>query len=269
MTELATDQNDELQPGADEAEVDAGQSQQQDDAAPADPFEEEARAHGWTPKEEWRGKPDDWRDPREFIRYGMRRSRESADELKQLRSSVGTIGKTAEALMRRQVEEARREAEAKFAGAVEAKDHEGARAASEELRRIDSEVRQPSVPQDAVQDFMSRNGGWFNQNRGATALAKQVTAELAVQGVDPAEQLRQAEEAVKAEFPQLFQRQQAPAKQPASVNAPETRAAAPRQRARGFNDLPKDAQAAGHDFVKRGMVKNLEDYAKVYLEENA
>jgi len=238
-----------------------------DAAAPPDPFEDAARAHGWTPKEEWRGKPEDWRDPREFINYGMKRSRESADELKQLRQSVGTIGKTAEALMRRQVEEARREAEMKFAGAVEAQDHEAARAASEELRRLEQPA-QPTVPQDAVSDFMSRNGAWFGSNRAATALARQMTAELAAQGVDPADQLRQAEEAVKAEFPQLFQQRQ-PGKPAPAVNAPATRAASPSQRAKGFNDLPKDAQKAGHDFVRRGMVKNLEDYARVYLEENA
>lgn len=237
-------------------------------ASAGDPFEDAARAHGWAPKSEWRGKPEDWRDPRDFINHGMKRSRESADELKQLRQSVGSIGKTAEALMRRQVEEARREAEMKFAGAVEAQDHEAARAASEELRRIEQSTAAPAVPQDAVSDFMSRNGAWFGSNRAATALARQMTAELAAQGVDPADQLRQAEEAVKAEFPQLFQQRQ-PAKPAPAVNAPATRAASPSQRAKGFNDLPKDAQKAGHDFVRRGMVKNLEDYARVYLEENA
>lgn len=238
------------------------------ETAQADPFEGAAREHGWTPKEEWRGKPEDWRDPREFINYGMKRSRESADELKQLRQSVGTIGKTAEALMKRQVEEARREAEMNFAGAVERQDHEGARAASEELRRLDQSNAAPAVPQDAVNDFMTRNGSWFGPNRAATALARQMTAELAAQGVDPADQLRQAEDAVKAEFPQLFQQRQA-AKPAPAVNAPATRAASPSQRPKGFNDLPKDAQKAGHDFVRRGMVKNLEDYARVYLEENA
>lgn len=234
-----------------------------------DPIEAFAREQGWAPKEEWRGNPDDWRDPRDFLKYGMQRGKEAGREMRELRSTVDRIGKTSEALMRRQLDEQRQALESQFADAVENKDHEGARAAREELTRLEATSAQPSHDGD-VQDFMSRNAGWFGQNRAATALARQITAEAAAKGVSPAEQLRMAEDAVKADFPQLFGQQtaRAPAKAPA-VNAPATRAAATAQRAKGFNDLPADAQRAGHDFVKRGMVKTLDDYAKVYLEENA
>lgn len=231
-----------------------------------DPFESVAREHGWTPKEEWRGNPDDWRDPQAFVAYGMKRSRESADELKSLRSEVKSIGRVAEVIQRRAVEDARRDVEQRFADAVEQKDHEGARAAREELSRIDRDAQAPV--QTDVEGFMARNGGWYGQNRAATALAQQVTAQLAQQGVSPAEQLRQAEETVRAEMPHLFGQSPAP-KPPASVSAPQSRAAQPGGRPKGFADLPANAQAAGRDFVKRGMVKTLEDYAKVYLEENA
>lgn len=260
-------QDEGLQPEA--VSDDAAQVETQPQTDNADPIEAFAREQGWAPKEEWRGNPDDWRDPRDFLKYGMQRGKEAGREMRELRSTVDRIGKTSEALMRRQLDEQRQALESQFADAVENKDHEGARAAREELTRLDTASVQPSHDGD-VQDFMTRNSAWFGQNRAATALARQITAEAAAQGVSPAEQLRMAEEAVKADFPQLFGQQQArtPAKAPA-VNAPATRAAAPAQRAKGFNDLPADAQRAGHDFVKRGMVKTLDDYAKVYLEENA
>jgi hypothetical protein len=230
-----------------------------------DPYEELARGSGWSPKEEWRGKPEDWREPRDFIEYGMRRSRESAEELRGLRQSVGSIAKTAEALQRRAVEETRRELEERFAGAVENKDHDAARAVRDEITRLDQPQQTGPVPE--VNDFVSRNAAWFNVNRAATALAQSITADLAAKGVTPAEQLRAAEEAVKADFPQLFGTQQTTAKPSPSVSAPTTRTAAP-SKPNGFASLPAEAQKAGHDFVKRGMVKTLEDYARVYREEN-
>jgi len=230
-----------------------------------DPYEDLARGSGWSPKEEWRGKPEDWREPRDFIEYGMRRSRESAEELRGLRQSVVSIAKTAEALQRRAVEDTRRELEERFAGAVENKDHEGARAVRDEIARLEQPQAAAGVPE--VGDFMTRNASWFGANRAATALAQSITAELAAKGVTPAEQLRAAEEAVKADFPQLFGTQQVPAKPSPSVSAPTTRTAAP-SKPNGFTSLPAEAQKAGHDFVKRGMVKTLEDYARVYREEN-
>lgn len=236
----------------------------------ADPIETFAREQGWAPKEEWRGNPDDWRDPTEFLKYGMQRGKDAGREMRELRSTVDRIGKTSQALLQRRIEEERREAEARFAGAVESQDHEGARAAREELARIEQQSREPvDDVQAPVQDFMTRNAAWYGQNRAATALARMVTAEAAAKNIPPAEQLRLAEEAVKSDFPQLFgQTQRTPAKAP-SVNAPTTRAAVTTQRAKGFNDLPAEAQRAGQDFLKRGMVKTLDDYAKAFYEENA
>ncbi|NYD88755.1 hypothetical protein [Sphingomonas melonis] len=269
MTEATT----ELQEGQ-TAPIEGAEGQpnadtnQATEATAPDPYEELARDAGWSPKEEWKGDPDKWRDPREFIKYGMKRSRESADELRGLKQSVSQIGKTAEVLQRRAVEEARREAEARFASAVENKDHEGARAAREELTRIDMPAQDPG-PLPEVGDFMTRNSSWFGSNRAATALAQSITAQLAAQNVSPADQLKAAEEAVKADFPHLFGNARQPAKAPASVNAPASRAAQTTARPKGFSDLPAEAQKAGQDFLKRGMVKTLDDYAKVYLEENA
>jgi hypothetical protein len=267
MTEATTEMQD-----AQTAPIEGGDSQVTTEPteatqAAADPYEELARDAGWSPKEEWKGDPEKWRDPREFIKYGMKRSRESADELRGLKQQVGQIGKAAEVLQRRAVEDARREAEARFASAVENKDHEAARAAREELGRIDTPQQSGPIPE--VGDFMTRNASWFGSNRAATALAQSITAQLAAQNVSPAEQLRAAEDAVKADFPHLFGGTRQQVKAPASVSAPGSRAAQTTSRPKAFSDLPAEAQKAGQDFLKRGMVKTLDDYAKVYLEENA
>jgi len=264
MTEAITEVQD-APITTDEGEGAAATAAPAEQQSAPDPYEELARGSGWSPKEEWRGNPDDWRAPRDFIEYGMRRSRESAEELRGLRQSVGAIAKTAEGLQRRAIEDTRRELEERFAGAVENKDHEGARAVRDEIARLEQPQQSGTVPE--VGDFMTRNASWFGANRAATALAQSITADLAAKGVSPAEQLRAAEEAVKSDFPQLFGTQQAPAKPSPSVSAPNTRTAAP-SKPNGFASLPAEAQKAGHDFVKRGMVKTLEDYARVYREEN-
>lgn len=234
----------------------------------SDPFEEIARSHGWAPKEEWRGKPEDWVAPRDFIDTGLKRRREGAEELRSLRGEVKQIGRTAQILQQRAVEEARREAETRFADAVEKQDHQGARAAREEISRLDAP--QPGSQVAGLNDFMARNGAWFGNNRAATALAQSITAEAAARGVSPDEQLRLAEDAVRQDFPQLFGQPVRPApKPPASVTAPETRTASPRAPQKTFATLPAEAQRAGQDFLKRGMVKTLEDYAKAYYAEEA
>ncbi len=234
------------------------------DPAPADPFEDFARERGWSPKEEWRGKPEDWREPKDFIAFGMERGRAANQEVRELKSTVDRIGRVSEQIMKRTIEEQRRELEAQFAGAVENKDHEGARAVREELSRLDQQPADAGPPA-GVQDFMSRNT-WFGQNRAATLVAQGITAQLASQGVSPDEQLRQAEAAVRADFPHLFGAAPA-AKAAPSVSAPTTRAASPSAPKKSFATLPAEAQRAGQDFLKKGMVKTLDDYAKVYYEE--
>jgi hypothetical protein len=261
MTELV--ENVEQEQGA--VEQAEALEQQVEQRAP-DPFEDFARERGWSPKEEWRGKPEDWREPKDFIAYGMERGRDATREVRELKSTVDRIGRVSETVMRREIENARREAEERFAGAVEAKDHEGARAAREELARLD-QPSEANAPAPAINDFMQRNGGWYGQNRAATALAQSITAEAAARGITPDEQLRMAEDAVRSDFPQLFHGQRQPAKPAPAVSAPETRAAQTRPAAKTFATLPAEAQRAGSDFLKRGMVKTLEDYAKVYYEE--
>lgn len=255
----------------DQIDAVAGVEQEAPSAPPADeqpdPFESFARERGWSPKEEWRGKPEDWREPKDFISFGMERGRDANRELREMRSTVDRIGRVSETLMKRNIEDTRRELEAQFAGAVENKDHEGARAVREEISRLDQVASDPA-PVQGLDEFKSRNAQWFGAHRAATALAQSITAEAAQRGIPPHEQLRMAEDAVKADFPHLFSKPADPKPAPA-VSAPTTRAANPSPPKKTFASLPQEAQRAGQDFQKRGMVKSLEDYAKLYYEENA
>ncbi len=269
MTELTEDTGQEAVT-TDISDVDTSTAAPVADATAttdADPFESFARERGWSPKEEWRGRPEDWREPKDFISFGMERGRDANREVRELKSTVDRIGRVSEQIMKRTIDEQRRELEERFAGAVEGKNHEEARAVREELSRLDQPQHDPQ-PVQGVQDFMSRNT-WFGQNRAATLVAQGITAQLASQGVSPDEQLRQAEAAVRADFPHLFNAAPAAAKAAPAVSAPTTRTAVASTQAKSFATLPAAAQTAGKDFLKRGMVKNLEDYAKVYYEEQA
>lgn len=238
-------------------------------AEAADPPEilDLAREMGWSEQDKWRGDPSKWKDARTFIRSTVDVNRSLSKDVRELKDQTSRIARTSAQIAEREIQRVRDEMEANFDAYVAAGDTQNARWARQELNRIDAQA-QPSELAGPVQDFISRNGDWWNKNDEATAYVVSVAERVARRGGDAAEQAAEAERSVKARFPELFEppaTRQAAKAQP-SVNSPGSRAA-PAPKAKTAANLPPDARKAGEDFVRRGRMGSLEEYAKLYYEE--
>lgn len=249
-------------------DIDALQADAEQQAEPIT-VESLAAEKGWSPKEKWRGAPDKWKPADEFIRATFDINDQVRRELKSTKDTVEKLARTSATITADRIAAATREIEARFADAVEAGDVKGAKAATEELRRVEAQAK--PEPENAVADFMDRNKGWYEKDDEATALAVSVSNRLAGQGKSQAEQVEAAEAAVRKFKPELFgDADKTPAGRRAPlVNEPGSRSSGTSNRAKGVADLPPSAVRAGQDFVKKGLVPDMATYAKSWHAENA
>jgi hypothetical protein len=227
-------------------------------------IEELAAEKGWSPKEQWRGKDEDWVSARDFVAKGLDKGRNAGEEIRSMRQTLYRTTKSVEQMHQQGLARQREELEARFLGAVEAGDTTAAARARDDINRIEASVA-PSLPPE-VDDFRARNQ-WFGTNQEATALAQVVAQRMAEQGHGPQRQLEEAEREVRKRFPEVGGGESRPTpKPPAAVNAPAARAPV-KAATKGFNDLPREAQEAGRRMAGK-MGFTLEDYAKTWLSEN-
>lgn len=274
MADEAEDLGEVIAPedvAAPEGQSSEGQEAQQEDS-PRTPsgVEDIARKMGWSPLENWRGPKDQWKDAETFLVSTVEINRTLSKDVRGLKDNLDRMSRTTAKIAERAIMDERAKIEARFHDAVAEGDSEGAYRASQELQRAAAPMQEG--PDPAIAEFIERNK-WFNANEAATAVAMATADNLARVGASAKAQAEAAERAVRRDFPELFEEQEpAPrreVKRPATVNAPDTRAARPTQRAKTAADLPPEARKAGEDFVRRGRIASLDAYAKVYFEENA
>lgn len=239
-------------------------------------YEELAKPFGWAPKEEWKRDPAKWRDAEEFLK----------DTPKQLEAHKEQARRAAQAAEAAFEEDRRRllsVAEAKVKAAAEAQDPDAAAAAARE-------VAAHSGPPPQTVAWMARNA-WFNQDRGAQAVAVTAIRKAEAAGLNIEEQLEAGEMAAKKRFPEYFAEEtpatvrEAPKeevrlseiKRPPAVNAPSrTTASEKPNKERGYADLPQVArQAYERHFERKFMSQHglsKEDgqarYAASYWKDN-
>lgn len=274
MAEAAEDQGEGIAPEdvvALEGQDDGGQEAPNEDS-PRTPsgVEDIARKMGWSPLENWRGPKDQWKDAETFLVSTVEINRTLSKDVRGLKDNLDRMSRTTAKIAERAIMDERAKIEARFHDAVDAGDGRAAYQAAQELERVNAPAQ--DAPDPAIAEFVERNK-WFNANEAATAVAMATADNLARVGASAKAQAEAAERAVRRDFPELFEEQEQPqrreTKRPAMVNAPDTRAARPTQRAKTAADLPIEARKAGEDFVRRGRIASLDAYAKVYFEENA
>lgn len=228
--------------------------------------EELAREMGWAPKDQWRGDANAWKDAKSFLKTTVEINRTLSKDVRGLKDQVERIGRTSAKIAERAIADDRDRLLNQLADATANNDPEGAYQASLALNRMDAPA--PGSANDPLGEFRERNE-WFDTDPEARALC--VAIGDMHKGKEPAEVMRLAEAAVRKRFPEHFdaapqprQQQRAPA-----VNSPGSRTARPAPKERGVSDLPPEARKAGEDFVRRGRIGNLADYARIYFEENA
>jgi len=223
-------------------------------------LEDVASELGWVPKEKFKGKEEDWKPAVDFIREGKNIQKGLAKDVKRLSSQMETMSRTSAAILQERIDAEKARLEAAHRKAVEDDDPD---AALQIGKRIDQLDRQKQTvnggPSPDVQEWVERNP-WFTTNPLANAIAVQTAEAYARQGKGVAEQLQAAEDEVKRAYPHLF----STTKPPAGVATPGSRSASQSTRAKGFADMPREAQDIAKDMVDRGVIKTVDDYSRNY-----
>jgi hypothetical protein len=239
----------------DDAQVHDAAVAQTDDTP--EPIANLARDLGWTPKEEWHGEPDKWKPAEQFIVDGHEIQRSTAKELREMRQTLDAVSRTSASIVEQQLAEKRRELEQLHAQAVDEGDNQTAFKIASDIQNL----RGPQKVVPGIDDWKSKNP-WFGKDRAASARAAEICDRLAAMGVPEVEQLPEVERMIRKEYPELFSDQQRA--QPASVRQPGARTAVSQSRAKGFHDMPAEAQKVAKDMVDRGVIPNVDAYTKQY-----
>lgn len=229
-------------------------------------IEDFARERGWKPKEEFEGAETDWRDAQTFVSFGMDRNKDIMRDLREMRETTASMARTQAQITEQAVERARTEErerwEQRHAEAVEQGD---LTTATQAVSKIAELSVKPVRPADPGLDGFRRENGWFDSDRAARAMAIEVAQSIADQGGTAAEQFKAARDAVHKRFPEYAPAQTKPAP---SLARPGDRVVDTRNRKKGFNDLPKDAQDACRALVAKKLTSQ-EGYVANYFNQGA
>lgn len=246
------------------------------------PIEELASKLGWKPKDQFEGNDEAWKPADEFILASRDIQRNLSQELRSVRDEVSRMGRTSAQLLEQTLADKIAERDTYWkrvhAQAVKDDNPELAERAVDERIKLASET--PKTPADdavppSTAAWIERQKEWFGSPGAngtfvggdplARSRAMAVCDTLAKQGVAPDEQLRQAERAVRKEFPELFP---TPAKTPAGVQTGASRSTGPSSRAKGYADMPAESQKMAQDYLKRHGIP-LEKFAESYFADPA
>jgi hypothetical protein len=234
------------------------QSEQAPSPKPASPeIEALAREMGWSPQDEYRGNPDQWIPPDEFVKRTAKINKAQRDKIDRMDETMRKMAETSERIMKDRLADQKRQLEQQFEAAVEVGD---VRLAKHTQAQIAGLEKQADTGPSHADRFKAENP-WFQSNKEATAYAIAVAGLEAENGANPDAQLKAAAEAVKKRFPELFP-SDGPQRTPPALQGGS------RQAPRAAKQYPPEVKRAAADFVRRGMAKNEAEYFAAYDKEN-
>lgn len=198
---------------------DENQVVEQDVEVQADPVEQEARASGWVPKDDFHGDPNKWVDAGEFVRRAplFQKIDLQTREMKELKKGLDALkahhAQVRETEYKRAVEDLKQQKrEALINGEVdEIVDIDDKIDAVKEAQRKFAqeqavEAAQATSPEVIHPEFAAwtKRNTWYNDSRPMRAFADTLGIELRESGMSPSEVLRQVEIKIKEEFPHKF-----------------------------------------------------------------
>lgn len=173
-------------------------------------FESEARDQGWRPKDEWTGKPENWKDAQTYVEWGESNNRIGKLE-KLVSERVGKLekvhSKTVEQLQRQHAEEISRLKQQKTA-AVRAGDADTVDAIDKKLDELKAEApasqRSPEEMEKVINAWAAERPWWSNKT--IRAWAKEHSVEISTPDMTLEDNLALVDEAVRKEFPNAFKK---------------------------------------------------------------
>lgn len=223
-----------------------------------DPIEALAAEMGWAPKDQFKGPEDEWKPAKDFIVAGRDITRSLSRELKSVRDEVSRMGRVSSQILEDKLADRDAYWQRVQAKAVEEGDNDTVNRAIDERIKLKSAGPQAG-PDTEVAAWMQRNA-WFNSDPLAQDRAREISNRLAAQGHDTATQLREAERAIRREFPEHFPTK---AKEQAATQTGASRKTGSSSKVKGFNDMPAESQQMAREYEKRHGIKP-EEFAKSY-----
>lgn len=254
----------------------------QEQAPPERDYEAEARENGWTPKEDFRGEPERWKDAKTFVEDGERilpivRSQlaKTREELARERKAFDERVERMEKIQRETLDRQKRQHEAELAAVVQRQRHAvemGDTAAYDSLERERArlsaeriEVPEPpkAEPVDMEAKFRAENP-WYGDDFEMTVEAQRFSQHLAhFKGVQGDDNARQVVEHIKQKFADRLggaKKPQRPAHAAVDGGSPF---GAPKETGPASKLNKQERDMAAKD-VAAGLYKDINEWATVY-----
>lgn len=222
--------------------------------------EEQARAKGWVPQDEFKGK--NWKPADAWLRDGdeIASLRAQLEETKNAFVEFGRQNREAER------EKMRKELEAKLDEAVESGDKAEARKVTAEIKKVDADAEQAEDIPAPAKKFIDRNKEWFGFHERATDFARMTERRLLSNGASVSEAYDKVEEAVKDRFPELFESASKTRASSVDSGGSVRRVGGKKSHGVKISDLPEAYQKIARGFVKRGVMTE-EKYIQSLIDD--
>lgn len=241
-------------------------------------YEAEARHHGWTPREEFKGDPAKWVDARTFVtradevmpflkKQNAAQKREIEDLKRQFKRAQAFFSKSEE----RAYQRALADLESRHDEAVETGDVAASKRIRQEIDGLKEEVSEFSTafkneePEVAVdQETVRREfSEWIEANDWyVTDDAKRRYADFVADQLGPAESYGAGRKAWFAEIEARVGRKFTERKA-SPVNGGGNRAVSAKG-GKTYADLPQEAKAMCDKWIRSGLIASREEYVKAY-----
>jgi hypothetical protein len=193
-------------------------------------IEDQARAEGWVPLDEFKGNPDNWADAKEFTRVGKiikardEKSSKLEREIKELKSITKNLLSTMQKTEQVAYEKASKDLNAQLHRAKEIGDVEEALHVTKQQQVLEQQIIQQQAQNqislkdtEEFQRFHAQNKWVTSQDRVSKAMqqvATDISNEYALKhpGASVEEELKYVHEEIRKEFPEKFKDERAEAK---------------------------------------------------------
>lgn len=265
------DVTQEIEPelGAVEGDSTSPETEAQSEA-PRD-YEAEARKHGWTPREDFKGDPGKWVDAETFVKradefmpFLKKQNSALKRELDDLRKEVKRASAYFTKAEERAYNRALAELEARHEEAVEAGDVVAAKRVMREVQQLQDEKPIPEAKPEFDEAQARRElNEWIERNDWyVTDDARRRYADFQAESMGPATEWPDGNKAWLEELERRVERKFAERK-PVPVATSGSRPAASKG-GKTYADLPAEAKRACDKFVAKGIIPNREAYVKAY-----
>ena len=260
-------------------------------------IEKEARAQGWAPKEEFRGKESDWIDADVFVQRGreinpiLRKNNERIQkELDKAKKDLADLKISAEEFKKflkestdkkiasyetelAELREKKKQAISSGDGELAVQLDDQMDAVKEAKAAAKEEAKEkPKASETKPTDINPKIQAWVDENRwyGSNKVMAATTNALAeeIREKNPFFNEDQFLEALDKELEQTFTPEKlgrkVKAKNPMDSGTGSTTGGTGSNKKESYESLPPDAKAACDDFLKSGLIKSKEEYVKNY-----